>query len=359
MELIRPAGSLDRWANQLTSIIPPTGACKSDIEAGHGPWATGVYFGEVTRKDVLIDIEIHRYEDEDEDEEDYCHFNIHYICPSREGILLNAPRCYYELRVGFDEIRVRRDLPMYGSGWGASHSTISRRRDQTIPNNFINAEEIFEYGAKRAIRCANRLLPWTREKLKQSATSSSLTEYLTTLLALGKTNCTYPPTHGCLRRLDLQDRDLLDKVFNTEWFESILHSYAEDIENYVERHGLIFDNEGGWPVKVNNWSGGYSLELKPGYNDVVDSGTEEDIDDNVEGQNRGYSYDNLNRLIEILEDYDDEHTTEMLSLKTDWDGEYDLTEVYPDEYETHISFDLTASRELTVPYILHLLREYY
>jgi len=336
MDLVRPGGFLQRWADDLTTIIPPTGACKADIEAGHGHWATGVYFGSVVRDGALVDIQISIYDDED-------FINIEYVAPSREGIFLNSPRCYLDLRIGVESFEARRELPWYTS----SHSNVYGRRSPILSNRFINGQEIFEYGLNRALRCAKKLIPWTAAKLKREQNSHNLTEYLVARLALGR------------EALDVRD-PLLKETFESKWFKNTLYQFAREIEDYVEANGIVFYNEGGWPIKISPY-GGYSLSMVLGYNDTVD--LDEEIDSNLCGEQRGHAYDVLDRLAEILQDYDAEHTTQLYDLQEDegWVGDnYELVEG-PDpeeDYSNDVSFELTVTRELTVPYVLHLLRSF-
>lgn len=350
LELVRPQGGfLEAWADHLASIIPPTGACAQEIEEGLGPWVTGVFFGTIIKDGVPIDIEITIYEEDEPDEVGgdtaAAYIDISYIAPSRDGLLLNSPRCLLDFRVGPDSIEIRRDLPWHSS------SAYGRRRSPTIPNNFINPEELFEYGLRRSIRCAKRLFTWTKARLSKDVNGHNLTEYLVIRLALGEK--------------PLQRRDpFLDEIFGTEWFQNILYNFARELEDYVAHEGLLFDNEGGWPISISS-HGGYSLSVKTGYNDTVDPSTEEEIDSNIQGEQRGHAYDVLDKFAEILYDYDRERSTPMYVLHSDvdrhdegWEGDsYELYEV-PEEGEFDISFELGVSRELTVPYVLHLLRSF-
>jgi len=334
LDLIHPEGELEYWAEHLASLIPPTGACKQEIEEGHTPFgATEHFFGALTKDNILIDIEIDPVLIVEE------YFTISYICPSREGILLNAPRCLLDLRVDANEVEILRNLPWHSS-------SIYGLRSQTIPNNFINVEEVFEYGLRRVLRCAKRLIPWTTAKLRKEKNSRNLTEYLVASLALGKDL--------------LEKRDpLLEETFKSKWFQNILYLFARELEEYVEANGIVFDNEGGWPIKISPY-GGYSVSVKPGYNDTIDPDTDEEIDSNIRGEQRGYAYDVLDKLSDILNDYDGEHTTPLHDLESDegWEGDsYDLYEA-PEEGEVDISFDLEVTRELTVPFVLHLLRSF-
>jgi len=266
--------------------------------------------------------------------------------------------CYYSVDL-YPNNQIRRNRPSPS----ASRPFLAVSTGRSGPNNFINLTELLAYLLEEIIRCSQKYWEKVRSDLKKTMQEKSFEKYLKSALVLKKINCLK------------EDRKLCESVFKTEWFQDILKKHAYDIEKYFsKRHNINFDLESVWPMTIDRILDGFSISITTGYNDTVDLETD-DIDEEL-GQDRGYVWQVAEQFEAILTQYFEldiqfaprsvTRPELLLGLsaslfeadfeKYQWEADYEIPEF--DEETGDVAYNISASREVTIPFLLFILKEF-